>query len=318
MPPQAASQHTPGPRLVLDQRGDLAFVNDSAIRSLGVARGDLGRPFQDLTICHAPVELHGAVVRACSDGTAVEFRDVASERDDRQVWYDVQVLPLAAGHQILGVEISFRDVTRHHDRAGRLDEAYGELEAAYRQLRGSQHELVTASGQLRSSIEEFATANEELRRANAELESMNDELRSANEQLQALAGGLRDRAGQNEQVVAFLESALLGRRRGLVVVDRDLVVRVWNERAESMWGPPRVEAQGRHVLDLDVGLPLEALREALRGVLAGECELVRAEGRARNRLGEPVSCVVSCTPLRLAGAVVCGAVLVGDVDPAGP
>jgi two-component system CheB/CheR fusion protein len=312
MPAQAASQHTPGPRLVLDQRGHLAFVNDSAIRSLGVAGGDLGRPFQDLAICHAPVELHGAVLRACDDGTAVEFRDVASECDDRPVWYDIQVLPLAAGHQILGVEISFRDVTRHHDRAGRLDEAYGELEAAYRQLQGSQRELVTANGQLRSSIGEFSMANEELRRANAELESMNDELRSANEQLQALAGGFRDRAGQSEQVTAFLESVLVGPRGGLVVVDRDLVVRVWNERAERMWGLPRGEAQGRQVLDLDVGLPVEALR----GVLAGESVQVRSEGRARNRLGEQRSYVVSCTPLRLAGEVVCGAVLVGeDVDP---
>jgi two-component system CheB/CheR fusion protein len=290
----AGAEHPPGPRLVLDQRGHLAFVSPAAVRSLGVDGTDVGRPFQDLAICHEPIELHRSVLQASTDATAVEFRDVAAERDGGQVWYDVQILPLTAGNRVMGVEISFRDVTRHHERAAALDEVYGELEAAYRRLQHTQEEVVRANGQLQSALGEVETTSAELRDANAELEAMNDDLRLTNQALQALADGLRQRTG-------FLDSLLTGLPGGLVVVDRDLVVRVWSDRAESRWGLRRADAHGRPLADLGLGVDVDAVRRVLHGDMARTAD---REGRQ-----------VDCQPL-LAGGGVAGVVLVhADVTP---
>ena len=38
-------------------------------------------------------------------------------------------------------------------------------------------------------------------------------------------------------------------------------MRVWNAQAEELWGLRADEAEGQHVLDLDIGLPVEQLRQ---------------------------------------------------------
>lgn len=83
----------------------------------------------------------------------------------------------------------------------------------------------------------------------------------------------------------------------MVVVDRDLFVRVWNERAEAMWGLRGYEAQARHFLDLDIGLPVDALRDVFRAVLGGDEDRVLSDAPARNRYGREVvapSCAARC------------------------
>ena len=123
-------------------------------------------------------------------------------------------------------------------------------------------ELETTNEELQSANEELQTTNEELQSTNEELETMNEELQSTNEELssinmelQAINDELRLRTEELNEVNAFMESILASMRGGVVVVDRELKVQVWNARAEDLWGLRPDEAEHRHLLSLDIGLP---------------------------------------------------------------
>ena len=308
---QAAFVGAPEAQLVLDADGTLALVNAAAVRALGLTRDDVGRPFQDLEISYRPVELRSSIEAASRSRDVVEVKDVAGPGEPPQAWYDVQVVPLVEGpEQLLGVQITFRDVTRYHALTDQLDTAHRELETAYEELQSSNEELETTNEELQSAVEELETTNEELQSTNEELETMNEELQSTNEELQTLNDELRVRTVEVNQVNAFLESILTGLRGGVVVVDGDLVVRVWNSRAEQMWGLRDHEATGSHFLNLDIGLPVAALRDGLREVLSGDTEHRELRLPAVNRLGRSVQCSIGISPLRTYLGVITGAIVV--------
>ena len=82
------------------------------------------------------------------------------------------------------------------------------------------------------------------------------------------------------------------------MLDRDLVVQVWTPQAQELWGLRADEAVGRHLVDLDSGLPAGELQPWLRAVLRGAEAMV--SGRqlsAVNRRGRTVELRVSVSPL---------------------
>ena len=60
-----------------------------------------------------------------------------------------------------------------------------------------------------------------------------------------------------------------GLRAGVVVVDRDFTIRSWSTAAEDMWGLRADEVRGKNILSLDIGLPVERLREPIRACMTG-------------------------------------------------
>lgn len=100
------------------------------------------------------------------------------------------------------------------------------------------------------------------------------------------------------------------------MVDRDLRVSVWNEQSVDLWGFRRDDVLGQHLLNMDFGLPVEALRAPIRAVLDGE-----APGRvlvleATNRRGRELRCRVEMTPLLDRAREIRGAVVVMEETPA--
>src|SRR5581483_339361 len=89
---------------------------------------------------------------------------------------------------------------------------------------------------------------EDLEHANRDLETAYEELQSTNEELQAINDELRMRTGELDEVNDFLESMLVSQRGGLVIVDRDLRVSVWNDASAELWGLRRDETPGQHFL----------------------------------------------------------------------
>jgi two-component system CheB/CheR fusion protein len=137
---------------------------------------------------------------------------------------------------------------------------------------------------------------------------MNEELQSANEELQTMNEELRQRSDELNQVNTFLESILASFRGGVVVLDRDLVVLVWNHKAEDLWGLRAEEVRERHFLNLDIGLPVSELRHTIKACLAGE-ETSEVVLDAVNRRGRPIRCQVTCTPLLAPGKEVRGVIM---------
>ena len=311
--PPPAPAPTPRPRLLdlafdqgpvaqiaVDERGGLSFANESARRLFGLGPPDLGRPLQDLELSYRPLELRSLLQEAVKTRGPVRVADIpwrAPGREERH--FEVQILPLSepAG-AIIGAAISFIDLTQPRQLRAELDHAHARLEAAYEELQSANEELETTNEELHSTVEELETTNEELQSANEEQETMNAELQSTNEQLGALNRRLEQGSEQLEQVNGYLRSILSSLSAAVVVMDRNLQVKLWNEKAEDLWGLRSDEAVGRPFLELDIGLPVGELREPLRhGLEQGNgSEELAVDGV--NRRGRPMRYQVRSTPLR--------------------
>jgi two-component system CheB/CheR fusion protein len=149
---------------------------------------------------------------------------------------------------------------------------------------------------LQSSVEELQTTNEELQSTNEELETMNEELQSTNEEMQTVNDELRQRSTELNEVNSFLASILRSLQGGVVVLNRDLQIQIWNHKTEDLWGLRSEEVIGKHFLNLDIGLPVDLLRTAIRNCLAGEDRQTIIVD-AVNRRGKTIHCKVTCSAL---------------------
>ena len=127
---------------------------------------------------------------------------------------------------------------------------------------------------------------------------MNDELQSSNEEL-------RVRTSEVGSLNRFMEAIFTSLRAGIAVVDRDLRVQVWNSRAEDLWGIRRDETVGQHLLNLDIGLPVDRLRPTVRRLLSGSTDddHLRVQLDAVNRRGKPIVIGVTASRLVTDGSV---------------
>ena len=78
----------------------------------------------------------------------------------------------------------------------------------------------------------------------------------------------------------------------VVVLDPDLHVQVWSSRAQDMWGLRSEEVASRHLLALDIGLPVDQLLVPIRACLNAERDYHEVTLHATNRRGRAISCRV--------------------------
>ena len=297
---EAAFQTAPVPLAVVDREGRLALANEALCEMFDLHAPDIGRPLQDLEFSYRPLELRSLIERAYAARTTVTSMDVERPRRDEPAQHlDVYVVPLPEnGAQWLGVSVGFLDVTEAHTLRGELGRTTQELETAYQEVQSTNEELETTNEELQSSNEELQTTNEELQSTNEEMETMNEELQSTNEELQAMNEELQQRTRDADQANLFLASILGSLDAGVVVVDRDLSVQLWNRQAEELWGLRAEEVAGRSLLGLDIGLPVAQLAGPLAQVLDG------SEGRREltiesvNRRGRTIRCHVTLNSLQ--------------------
>lgn len=297
---EAAFDAGPLARLIVDNNGMVAMVNERARLLFDITTRDVGRPLQDLEISYRPVELRSCIEQAYRDRRAVHLRDVEwYTTQGEKIHFDVQVAPLIdSNNNILGVSITFVDVTSYKRLQEELQHSNQELEMAYEELQSTNEELETTNEELQSSNEELETTNEELQSTNEELETMNEELQSTNEELQTVNDELQRRTGELNQTNAFLEAILTSLQGGVVVVDQELMIQIWNHKAEDLWGLRTEEAIGLHLLNLDIGLPVQQLRQPIRACLLGELSISSdLLLNAINRRGKNIQCRVTCTSL---------------------
>lgn len=130
---------------------------------------------------------------------------------------------------------------------------------------------------------------------------MNEELQSTNEQLTTMNEELRHRSDELNEVNDFMESVLTSLRGGVAVLDTDLRIEVWNERAFDLWGVRSDEVRGMHFMMLDIGLPVQMLAKPIKACLSGDSAAQELTVAAVNRRGKSISCKVSCMPMRRGG-----------------
>jgi two-component system CheB/CheR fusion protein len=282
---ESAFDAVPIPQLIVDSHGNLVLANAAARTMFGINRLSLGSPLRDLEISYRPLELRSQIERVENERRLIIVRDVVRNlQDEKRQYLDVQFNPLEDnGGEFLGVSISFNDVTR-----------YRQLQE---QLQKSHYELETANEEFQSTNEELETTNEELQSTNEELETMNEELQSTNEELQTLNDELHLRTNELNQANALLNSILASLEAGVVVIDRQFKILSWNEEAANLWGLRVDEVKDQSLFSLDIGLPVEQLREPIRNCLATGEKHQSILLSAINRRGKTIQCRINYNPL---------------------
>ncbi len=312
----AALMSSAAAQIVLDTDGLLAHSNNRAMHLFGLTARDIGRPIQDLEVSYRPVELRAHMEEAQVQRRPIWIRDVEQIRGPGETLsLDIQMVPLTdeAGSD-LGLTVIFNDVTQYRQLQKELTYANRQLEIAYEELQSTNEELETTNEELQSTVEELETTNEELQSTNEELETMNEELQPMNDELQFSNDALRDRQDEVERLNRFMAAVLGSMNSGVAVVDSDMQILAWNTRAEDLWGVRTDEAVGEHLMNLDIGLPVEQLRQPLRSQLAtpdGDPSMQVLE--AVNRRGKSLQVQVTLTHIRDHGEAAPAAMLVMDV-----
>jgi two-component system CheB/CheR fusion protein len=253
-------------QVVLDHNRSLIMANDSARRLFGLGLNDFGRPVQDLELSYRPIELRSHLDAIDRELRTSEIKAITWRAGDADRIFDIRLTPLMSDGVSMGTSIAYIDVTEAH----RL-----------------QDQLTTSKRELEQAYEELETMNEELQSSNEELETMNEEL--------------RHRTQEVNDVNSFLETILSTIGLAVAVVDRNQRVQIWNGKARELWGVTPEEAEDEHLLALDIGLPLDQLRQQLRETLAGKSEREEVVVDATNRRGKAFPCRVTFLPLGSGG-----------------
>jgi two-component system CheB/CheR fusion protein len=298
------------PQLIMDTSGLIAAINAAARERFGLTPRDAGSPLNDLELSYRPVDLRAAVERALNERRDITLGDVAWVVQGSARRFDISVSPLLGEERaVIGSRISFRDVTELKGLQAELQRSKQELESAYEELQSTNEELETTNEELQSTVEELETTNEELQSTNEELETMNEELQSTNEELHTTNEELRSRSAELNTANGFLEAVFSSLRSAVVVVDSDFQILVWNDRATELWGVRESEAQQKHLMSLDIGLPLGDLRQPIRDITSGSSAASETVLPAVNRRGKRFDCRVAVTPLRQNDGRTSGAII---------
>jgi len=310
---EAAFEIDPVAQIVIDINNIVTLANQQARNIFNINLKDIGRLLQDLEISYRPVELRSRIDQVHTNRHTVSLKDIEWFNPERETNYylDIQIIPLTHENteEMLGVKIIFSNVTRFKHLQQDLVSANQELETAYEELQSTNEELETTNEELQSTVEELETTNEELQSTNEELETMNEELQSTNEELQTMNEEMRQSSDELNRVNSFLESILTSLRSGVVVVSPELHILIWNRKAEDMWGLRFDEVFSQHFMSLDIGLPIEQLRQPLRVILNSESMSQEVTLNARNRRGKPIQCQIILTPLNNSTSDIQGVIL---------
>ncbi len=315
---EAAFQTGPVAQIIVDTEGMLVLASERARSLFRLGSRDIGRPLQDLEISYRPIELRSCIEQASADRRPISLREIPWPAGGQIVFLDMLLIPIQEDGILLGMSVSFTDVTHSRKLAEEMQEAIRETEAVQEALQSASEELETTNEELYSTVEELETSNEELQSTNEELETTNEELQSTNGQLQTINEELRLRSGELNQVNAFLESILTSLRGGVVVLDSEMHIQIWNIRAQDLWGLRAEEVLGKPFLSLDIGLPVQELSSAIGACLCDGSKYQEVVLGARNRRGKDIFCKINLTPLSGVDEAVHGVIMLMEEQAASP
>ena len=311
-----AFRANPVAQIVVTGDDTVAMINEQAEILFDLSARDIGRLLRDLEVSYRPVELRAYLEQSKVERRSARIPDVKWQRAGADtVWFEIHVNPLVDGENgLLGTSIVFFDVTATRALLDKVVATNHQLEAAYEELQSTNEELETTNEELQSTVEELETTNEELQSTNEELETMNEELQSTNDELHTINDTLRERSLELDDARTFLDSLLNSVHLGLIVVDREMKVVVWNRGCEELWGLRADEVTGEVVTALDIGLPMDTVRPLIGNAFVDPDNPGESVVEAINRRGRPIRVRVICSGFQTPDVGVSGALLMMDIQ----
>ncbi|SEH65267.1 two-component system, chemotaxis family, CheB/CheR fusion protein [Mycolicibacterium rutilum] len=287
----------PVAQIVVTGDDTVAMINQQAESTFGLSARDIGRLLRDLEVSYRPVELRAYLEQAKVERRSARIPDVQWQRQGSDsAWFEIHVNPLVdSDNGLLGVSIVFFDVTATRALLDKVVQTNSQLEAAYEELQSTNEELETTNEELQSTVEELETTNEELQSTNEELETMNEELQSTNDELHTINDALRERSVELGETRMFLDSLVNSIQYGMVVVDREMRVVLWNRGCVELWGLRSDEAVGSPLTALDIGLPTEQVKPLIGQAFVDPDITTETTVEAVNRRGKTTRIRVTCT-----------------------
>ncbi|MEO7716788.1 MAG: CheR family methyltransferase [Capsulimonas sp.] len=148
-----------------------------------------------------------------------------------------------------------------------------------------------------------------LQELQGELEKAYEELQATNEELQAMNEEMRQSSNLVSRANTFLNAVLSSMHGAVVVMNREVEVQSWNSKAEELWGLSAKEVQGKHFFSLDIGLPVDQLKQSIHACLAGGVTSFEDVIEATHHQGKAITFKLTCTPL-VDGEDLCGVIMV--------
>jgi two-component system CheB/CheR fusion protein len=314
---ELAFRASPVAQIVVTGHDTVAMINHQAEATFGLSARDIGRLLRDLEVSYRPVELRAYVEQAKVERRSARIQDVNWQRPGAETtWFDVHVNPLVdAQNGLIGVSIAFFDVTATRALLDKLSQTNIQLEAAYEELQSTNEELETTNEELQSTIEELETTNEELQSTNEELETMNAELQSTNDELHAINDTLHERTIELDEARTFTDAMVNSIRFGVVIVDQQMRVVVWNRGSEELWGLRAQETTGTPLTSLDIGLPMDSVRPLIGTAFVDPDSVGETVVDVVNRRGRSIRLRVTCSAFRATESGVQGALLLMEALP---
>jgi two-component system, chemotaxis family, CheB/CheR fusion protein len=126
---------------------------------------------------------------------------------------------------------------------------------------------------------------------------MNEELQSTNEELETTNEEVRTRASEVLSLNERLESLLSSLQSAVIMLDRELLVELWNSKAEELWGLRSEEVEREPFATLEFGLPVAAVLPVIRRCLDSSAVLDTVELEGVTRTGKPTRFRLACSSI---------------------
>ncbi|MDO7877475.1 CheR family methyltransferase [Hymenobacter sp. ASUV-10] len=257
------------PAVVINQKGEILYINGRTGKYLEPAPGLSGMNIFDMAREELNFELSGAVHRAYQQHEEVVVDNVKVRTDTGHQLLRLSVKPLGEPEALAGlVLVAFEDVpTPRKVRVAKADPAApaNSRDAAVatldKELQYTKHRLQTTIEEMESSLEELKSTNEELQSANEELQSTNEEamtnkeeMQSLNEELMTLNMQYLSKTEELSEAANDMKNLLDATEIATIFLDHDLTIKRFT--------PP----VGRivNLMPSDVGRPLAHFASNLR------------------------------------------------------
>jgi two-component system CheB/CheR fusion protein len=208
-----------------------------------------------------PFELRNAVHKATRLGHIIKRSGIEIKYKGEARLVSLEVVPLKSNdgdklflvifnEEAVPVKSEVRKTFAKDKLVKKLQE---ELQTAKEDMRSIIEEQEASNEELQSANEEIVSSNEELQSINEELETSKEELESTNEELTTINSELQVRNEQLAESYDYAESVFGTIREAVLVLDKNLRVKLANASFYKMFRTNEEETEGIYIYDLCQG-----------------------------------------------------------------